>query len=82
MLLLIYLKTESEISNEKIETMNEFHLSDDCLEKIPKKLLYLNKKSCSKLLLQKFSCEFHHFLLVQFHFKILIFLALTFLKIF
>lgn len=26
-------KTESEISNEKIETMNEFHLIDDCSRK-------------------------------------------------
>ena len=51
------------------------------LEKIPKKLLYLNKKEVVQNC-QKFSCEFHQYLLVQFHLKILISFSLTFLKIF
>jgi hypothetical protein len=44
MLLLIFLKTESEISKEKIEATMNFIEVMIVLEKIPKKLLYLNKK--------------------------------------
>ena len=37
----IFLKTESEISNEKIEATNEFHWNDDYSRK---NLFYLNKQ--------------------------------------
>ena len=55
-------KPKMKFQMKKFQRMNFIEV----LEKIPKKLLYLNKKDLLKMLLQKFSCEFHQYLLVLF----------------